>query len=240
MNTKSKMLNKWMLGAALSVTTLFSNASVITDYDTLITGADMTGLKVTLNTSGGTETLDWAMLTNTLNPVTGGGLTAAQENIVASEGLSGGVSGSDWSLVQQGFTGGDFDNLNIYGLWTFIYSGANALESLVLDAFGTDLVFDTQLTSTFAPNNSGAGREFIPFNTAHNDYAPGVSVTYFDQVASDELYSKVQINFDQQFQQPSLEFLIDVDKAVNVSEPSMLLVFLSGLALVVRRKYNAK
>jgi hypothetical protein len=29
----------------------------------------MTGLTVTLNTSGGTEVLDWAMLTNTLNSV---------------------------------------------------------------------------------------------------------------------------------------------------------------------------
>ncbi|MDO6718162.1 hypothetical protein Q4575_02050 [Psychrosphaera sp. 1_MG-2023] len=238
MNTKSKMLNKWMLGAALSVTTLFSNASVITDYDTLITGADMTGLKVTLNTSGGTETLDWAMLTNTLNPVTGGGLTPAQENIVASEGLSGGVSGSDWSLVQQGFTGGDFDLPNIYGLWTFVYSGSDILESLVLDAFGTDLVFDTQLTSAFAPNNSGVGREFVAFEAALNGISTDVSATYLDQVASDELYRKVSIDFNQQA--PEFSFLIDVDKAVNVSEPSMLLVFLSGLALVVRRKYNAK
>ncbi|MBU2882653.1 hypothetical protein KO525_08075 [Psychrosphaera sp. B3R10] len=238
MNTKSKMLNKWMLGAALSVTTLFSNASVITDYETAITGADMTGLKVTLNTSGGTETLDWAMLTNTLNPVTGGGLTPTQENIVASEGLSGGVSGSDWSLVQQGFTGGDFDLPNIYGLWTFVYSGSDILESLVLDAFGTDLVFDTQLTSAFAPNNSGVGREFVAFEAALNGISTDVSATYLDQVASDELYRKVSIDFNQQA--PEFSFLIDVDKAVNVSEPSMLLVFLSGLALVVRRKYNAK
>ncbi|MDC2889531.1 hypothetical protein [Psychrosphaera algicola] len=238
MNTKSKMLNKWMLGAALSVTTLFSNASVITDYDTLITGADMTGLKVTLNTSGGTETLDWAMLTSTLNTVIGGGINPTQDNIVANEGFSGGVSGSDWSLVQQGFTGGDYDLPNIYGLWTFVYSGSDILESLVLDAFGTDLVFDTQLTSAFAPNNSGVGREFVAFEAALDGISTDVSATYLDQVASDELYRKVSIDFNQQA--PEFSFLIDVDKAVNVSEPSMLLVFLSGLALVVRRKYNAK
>lgn len=238
MNTKFKMLNKWMLGAALSVTTLFSNASVITDYETLITGADMTGLKVTLNTSGGSETLDWAMLTNTLDTVTATGLTPEQVNIVASEGLSGGVSGSDWSLVQQGLTGGDFDFPSIYGLWTFVYTGADVLESLVLDTFGTDLVFDTQLTSAFAPNNSGVGREFTAFNATLDGLSSGFSATYLDQIASDELFGKVEITFAQTA--PVYAFWIDVDKAVDVSEPSMLLVFLSGIALITRRKYQAK
>jgi hypothetical protein len=238
MNNKSKMLNKWILGAALSVTTLFSNASLITDYDTLITGADMTGLKVTLNTSGGSEVLDWAMLTNTLASVPSTITDPNKINIIASEGLSGGVLGSNWSLVQQGFTGGDYDIPNIYGLWTFTYKGSDTLESLVLDTFGTDLVFDTQLVSSFAPNNSGVGREFSAFNPTLSGFATDFTATYLDQISNDELYGKVEINFVQQV--PSFSFLIDVDKTVDVPEPSMLLLFISGLALVVRRKYNAK
>jgi hypothetical protein len=256
-NNKSKILNKWILGAALSVTTLFSNASVLTNYDTLITGADMTGLKVTLTTSAGSEVLNWAMIYDglltlsdlgptTIDPATGNPYTEAQKNIMASNGLTGGVSGSinsplsgsNWSLTQQGFTGGDVSGKNYYGLWTFIYTGSDALESLVLDTLGTDLVFDTQLVSTFSPNNSDSGRGFTAFNSTFDNYATGVSATYSDQVANDELYGKVEIDFEQKFH--VLNFWLDVDKAVEVPEPSMLLLFISGLALVVRRKYKAK
>ena len=222
---------------------------LLTNYDTLITGADMTGLKVTLNTSAGSEVLNWAMISDqlltlsdfgpsTIDPVTGDPYTATQNNIMASNGLSGGVIGDNWSLTQQGFTGGDVSGINYYGLWTFIYTGSDDLESLVLDTLGTDLVFDTQLISTFAPNNSDSGRDFTAFNSTFDNYATGVSATYSDQVANDELYGKAEINFEQKFH--VLNFWLDVDKAVEVPEPSMLLLFISGLALVVRRKYKAK
>lgn len=238
---KNQTLNKWMLGAALSVTTLFANASVI-NYDTLVTGADMAGLDITLNTATGTESLSWVttstMLDTAPSVLASDGvtpLTPAQIDIYEKQGESGGVSSTDWSLTQQGYTNLDFDGPVLFGLWTFEYTGTDPLVSLVLDAMGTDFVFDTDAIDNTA-NTSGVGAPFTIAGTS-----PVAS--YSNQVDADELYKTVTIDFDAQ-SPTSFSFWLDVDKAmtssVNVSEPSMFIVLLSGLALVVRRKYNTK
>lgn len=179
------MLKKWTVGAALLTTSLVSQASVIS-FDTSITGADMAGMEVVATfADGSTESVIWGAI-----GVTPGNTGNA---VVDAEGLSGGVFGTGWSLVQQGYSLGNYNNGNAYGAWNF--SDSVGLTQLQINSNGSDIVFDTQYIPDLASdaNGSGQGRAAMGFqgNVLYN----GFTASYTDQVFQ-EIYSSLILTLD--------------------------------------------
>lgn len=102
------------LGASALVGATFASparATTLTGYTT--NGADMAGMKVTVNfLGGGSETQTWA----------------------ATGSNSGAALGADWSLSQSKTTFGN--------PWSFNYTGLDAITSLIIDAVPGNTVFD--------------------------------------------------------------------------------------------------
>lgn len=199
-------------------------------YDTDITGADLTGLQVTANfTNGNSETLLWQEISRTL------GNTG--NTIVDHEGFSGGVTGAGWGLSQQGFTTGDFDVNGLYGVWRF-FDSTNTVSSFELDALNTGIVFDTVFLTDLSQdiNGSAQGRPFFAFNNFQ--LFSGATAQYSNPI-DNELYSRTTVSLTNAGSEFS--FWLDTDRAINVNEPSLFVVFtLLCLLMLSRRFINVK
>jgi hypothetical protein len=186
---------------ALGFLSLFMGSQAHAGFIGTITGADMAGIEVTATFSDGSanEELVWS----------------------ATDAVSGGVTGSDWSLTQSGETFGEFDGVNVIGAW--ILSSANAaLESVIIN-LGSGFVFDTEFGDASA-NGSGPGREFVSSTPIGSE---------FGGLVQDELFSTLTLS---DFGTGEVQFLIDTDQ-VTVNAPatlSLILLALGGLAM--RRK----
>ncbi len=185
---------------------MFAASQAQAGFISLVTGADMAGIEVTATFSDmSTETLTWEALTAD----------------------SGGVSGTGWTLVQEGNTFGELTGGGIVvGAWTLINNSAT-LESLFINLLPANFIFDT-LFGDASANGSGSGREFV------SDVAIG---SMFGGLLQDELYSTLTLTGIEDGQ---TRFLIDTDLvSVSVSAPataSILMLSLLGLVMNARRK----
>jgi len=190
----------------LGFLSMFGASQAQAGFISIINGADMAGIEVTATFSDMTpdETFTWAALTAD----------------------SGGVTGTGWSLSQEGETFGEYDTVNslFVGEWT-IDNHAQNLESLfinLLDGF----VFDTAFGVASA-NGSGPGVDFD---------SGGNSTAMFSGLVQDELFSGLTLTNIAAGGQSI--FLTDTD-AVVVSAPatvSILMLSLLGLVMNSRRK----
>ena len=142
-----------MISRATSVflLTLGSSAAqaAVLNFDTSITGADMGGINVTATfADSSNETLTWVS--------TGTDLGDSGNVIIDHEGYTGGVSGTNWSLTQQGFTLGNVNGTDLYGAWTFTNDDSN-ITGLKIDTTGTDIMFDTVMFDSLLQDANGSG-----------------------------------------------------------------------------------
>jgi hypothetical protein len=207
-----------------------SQATAILD---VITGADMAGMKVTVQfLGGGTESVFW----NT---------TLQDGTIPYGEGFRGGAFGTGWSLVQQGFTqGGYVDDQPNYvgpvGVWT-LTSVAGVIESLQIDALAGNIVFDRFVDRMETPGSS-YGRDFctaeiwaVEPQSGPPSYC-GSSVTlsgaensaiYSALYSSPDLFGTLTLTWTNGFTPGStLQFMADTDK---IPEPATLALLTIGL-----------
>lgn len=220
------MLKKLMVGAVLLSASLSSQAGIISS----ITGADMTGISVTATFADFTsETLLWNPISTTLG--------TSGNNIIDHEGFSGGVFGTDWSLIQQGYTLGEYDGSNTYGAWSFTDNKTSGSEitSIVIDASNTGIIFDTEFISDLSldTNGSSQGRAVTGILATIDNSA--LFTGSYSNNYQEELFSTLTIDFISPG--TSFQFLADTDVA-TVSEPATALVFITGLLALVnfRRK----
>lgn len=206
------MCKKLGLALGLLSTSWISQAGII-NFDTSITGADMVGISVTATFADNSyETLTWSSISSILG--------SSGNDIIDHEGFSGGVFGTNWSLTQQGFTLGNFDSGNIYGMWSFVDNALSNVTTLTIDTNNTDIMFDT---ATFADtaedaNGSGQGRSFT---TASSVPAIG---TYSDNVQQ-ELYKTLEISG---LTGEDFDFLADTDKE-DVTATAVVVIKLDEL-----------
>lgn len=200
-----------LFGAAALL--LSSQASA--DYISTVTGADMTGMEVTVTFSDmSTETVTWSSI-------------LMDDTVAYLEGYIGGVTGSSWTLTQQGDSISETPTGIAYvlGAWTFTYDGtASGIESVYIDAWAGDVVFDTEEGDASA-NGSDAGREFV----ASESYVVGT----FDTNIEDELYGGLLLTGDSGAlldTAGTFQFVVDTDIAVPV--PATLGIFAATLGFM--------
>jgi len=221
------MIKKLMLGMMLLSTSLVSQAGLITP---VITGADMAGITVTVNynTSTPSETDVWSVLSTTLG--------TSGNAVIDQEGLSGGVSGTDWSLTQQGDSLGNSDGKGtFYGAWDFV-GDLSMISSIVIDTGDTGILFDSlYMYPLVDTNGSGQGKEFTSFNPT---VVADTAATYSNNVF-EELYTTLTI--DVAAQGKGFSFWADTDKA-TVPEPATMFTFALGLVALtsLRKKSSGK
>lgn len=211
-----------LLGLLLSC----GSASAVSIGQAVITGADMAGMKVTANFSGGgSETATWAT-------------TGTDATVLNGEGFKGAASGTGWSLAQQGYTLGNYDG-TILGLWTLSNDSAADIDSIVIDALAGDVVFDkiglqTGDTGEYTPgSNRGRG-----FQLAPNGTSPAWA-SYSNLVSDPDLYGTLTLdlaagNMVLSAGDPDIQFLADTDA---IPEPPVALLMMAGLVgLLVRKR----
>jgi len=223
---KEKKMKKLIL---VSFLTMFIGNSANASIISIITGADMAGMEVTVTFDGGlTETVVWDVIS------AGNGLT----DTVNSETASGGVTGLGFSLTQQGNSLGNVDNNGtptdfsddiFYGLWTLTNTSQSAITELFVNALAGGIVFDTDNLDNSILNGSDVGRPFEP-RTA------GPKATYSNNY-QDELFGAMTVDLSLT-SGASLDFFADTD-AIAVSAPStisILMLSLFGFVMNARRK----
>jgi hypothetical protein len=220
---KEKNVKKLIL---LSFLTVFINSSAYAGFISTVTGADMAGMNVTVTYDDGTsESLIWEVIS------VGNGLT----DTVNLETASGGVTGSGFTLYQQGNSLGnvdtrgtaDLDDDILYGLWTLTNtSSALTITNLFIDALAGNVVFDT-LLDTGAANGSKTGS---PFDTPTS----GFEASYSNQFV-DELFGTMTVDLSLA-DGDTLIYFADTD-LISVSAPTTLSLFLlTIIGIAARRK----
>ena len=216
------MIRKIILGLGMLAMSSIANASLIIS-ETLITGADMAGMEVTVTFGDdSTESMIWQVIADN-NGV----------SIQDAEGRVGGATATTWSLQQQGYTLGGVDNGIFYGLWTFVNNNALGVKSLSINglmAGAASIVFDSLDDAPYFPG-SGGGQAFVTM-------FPGATGVYGNQVDANfpDLFYSLTINFANTVQVgETVTFFADTD-ALAVSEPGVLALMLMGLGLAARRK----
>jgi hypothetical protein len=221
------MYKKSLFTAVLLTTSLSSHAGLIS----VITGADMAGMKVTVTyTDTTTESTNWVLL----SPGNGGTST------VDLETADGGAAGNGFGLRQAGNSLGNVDNMGtladlsddvFYGLWTLVNYSGQTITGFSVEALTAGVVFDTMFDN-ITINGSDKGRYFIAGPTDPS----GATASYSD-LYRDELYGTMTVSLllaDTE----SMTFFADTD-AIAVSAPatiSMLMLSLFGLVMNAHRK----
>ena len=202
----------------LGLFALVMSAQANAGYISLVTGADMAGMKVTVNFGDqSSETVVWDVLTQ-------------DASVPFFEGFSGGVFGSGWSLTQAGNTISETPSgvpLPL-GAWTLEFQGGKGgIVSIIIDGLSGGIVFDTEEGDASA-NGSQAGRQFLASMN-------GVLATFSDNV-EDELFGTMTLGSDSFFlvsaQGGGFQFIIDTDKIAEVSAPATMGVVLAALGLL--------
>lgn len=217
-------MKKFLLLGFLS---MFGASQANAGFIQTVTGADMAGMQVTVNYLGGfSETLTWEVTS------VGNGLT----DNASLETAIGGVTGTGFSLSQQGDSQGNVDNNGttdlsddtFFGLWTFKNTSQDMITSLFINTQTTNVLFDTMFDDING-NGSGVGRGFTT-----NISGP---VAVSSDLYMDELYRGLTVNFNLE-SGDTLIFMADTD-LVTVSAPataSILMFSLLGLVMNARRK----
>lgn len=218
------MMKKWMLGVALLSTSLFSQASIISD----INGADMAGISVTAYfADGSSDTQIWSALSPT----------------------DGGVVTSDWSLTLDGQTFGEYDDHGdtdpttgtFYGLWELNnLLSSEPIVSITIDAAVAGVYFDIIEGYNPAAPVIGSGDHTpgsdvgMPF-----DSADGLTAVFSDLYSAPDLWGTLDVSGFSLGIDESTVFLTDTDK---IPEPSTMFTFALGLIALagLRKKTSGK
>ncbi|MFT6989704.1 MAG: hypothetical protein ACJASL_001677 [Paraglaciecola sp.] len=219
-------MKKFLLISFLS---MFIGSQAQAGFISLVTGADMGGIKVTGNQANGSSFSAFWVATG----ANSGEATVLKRN------------GNFWTLSQVGdsIVDGNPDPLAPTGFWTLTTVGIN-LTSLVIEGTFGGIVFDT-LFGNANVNGSGDGREFstdsVGTNGQENVFA-GFTDPYMGQP---DLFSTMTLtgtngrNNDRLINAgTTINFAIDTD-AVVVSAPataSILMLSILGLVMNARRK----
>lgn len=218
------MLKKALLGLSLLAASCFASANIIVTQSS-VTGADMVGMEVTVSfDDGSTDSGFWQMISNT--PLSTGNA------IIDMNGFSGGVVNATWSLIQEGFTLGGYDDAGTaYGLWTLTNNSSTAnITGFTLQGVGAGVAFDIEPDSIGTPN-SQTGQEYVSDTIS--------SHTYTDQVNASGTYTDLFYTLSVDYatalgQSESALFFAETD-LVGVSEPATIAFVTAGLLLFTRR-----
>jgi hypothetical protein len=222
---KERKVKKLIL---VSFLTMFIGNSANASFVSIITGADMAGMDVTVTfDSGLTETVTWDVIS------AGNGLT----DTVNLETAYGGVTGSGFSLTQQGNSLGNIETNGtagvsddiFYGLWTLTNTSNLAITKLFVNALAGGIVFDTDNLDNSILNGSDVGRPF-------DSRTAGPTAIYSNNY-QDELFGAMTVDLSLA-SGASLDFFADTD-AIAVSAPStisILMLSLFGFVINARRK----
>lgn len=211
---------------AFGFTLMLMTNQVHAGFISIITGADMVGMEVTVTYESGLfETKTWEMES------LGNGLI----DTLNLETAIGGVTGDGFILKQQGDSLGNLDNNGtvgnssddtFFGLWTLTNTSSETITELFVNAIAGNVVFDT-LFNTGAANGSGLGRAF-------DSPISGPTAVYSD-LYLDELYGAMTVTLSLE-SDASITFFADTD-LVAVSTPASLSIMLLALCgLTLRRK----
>lgn len=223
------MLKKLLAGAVLILTAQTASANFIVS-DSVVTGADMAGLQVSVTFADGfTETSTWEVFNDILG--------TDPNPIIAQEDLSGGsIVDGLFSIQQQGNTLGNVDDAgNLYGLWSLTNNDFLAFDIVQLVLDGTDalIAFDTVLDYEGTPG-SGTGRPYQSFGAGTATYSNLVDAAF------DDLYFTLTVDFaaGELSIGETVVFMADTDKLVQaeVNAPATLLLTMLGFAAFVRAR----
>ncbi len=200
-------MRKFIIAMAM---TLFASFQANASYVQGVTGADMVGISVSVDfANGSSESAIWQALS-------------------ATEG--GAFGASDWALILDGDSFGDFDPVSntFYGLFTF-FNGPFDVVSITIDILSEGFVFDTAFFDASA-NGSGPGHEFVSSD-------PQATASYSNLV-EDELYGTMTISAFIAAGN-GLAFQTDTDAFGEVPAPAGLLLVAFGL-LALRATRRSK
>jgi hypothetical protein len=203
--------------ATITYTTTPAPGTVIPGVATFqTTGAMMDGMSITANFTGGfSETRLWA----------------------DTGAVSGGVTGTGWSLSQSGDTYSNY--------WSFDDNRSGSLLSLVLNGNTGFTLFDRTNPGPGTPGSS-FGWDFSS-GSFDDWYNPNVTVNYSDRVALPgqnavgDLWQVMTVNFGSGYN-GDFRFIQDTDndiRATQVPDPGMLSLIglaLAGLGFTVRKR----
>lgn len=179
--------------------------------ESVVTGADMSGMQVTAYSGAGSDSALWAV-------------TSSDPGEPFGEGFAGAASGIGWSLSQQGYTIGNYGSgVGALGAWTLTNNTGSSITSLSIDALVANIVFDI-LEDAEHTTGSGVGRAFLPESDLF-----GATAVYSNQLSSgfDDLFGRLTINFANGFADgASLRFLTDTDAVIPL--PGSLWLFVIG------------
>tara|TARA_Y100000780_G_C13635646_1_gene398377 strand:- start:266 stop:901 length:636 start_codon:yes stop_codon:yes gene_type:complete len=201
-----------------SVLSLFACAQANAAFISLVTGADMVGMEVTVTfEDNSTDTKVWELFTQ-------------DASVDYMEGFSGGVIGDGWSLTQAGDSIGNYVNGPL-GVWTLANSSSQGMVSVFINALAGDVVFDI-LFGDDSANGSGDGRPFLSMNGMNASFGANyLDETYGTMLLSDR--GDVILSGGSR-----TLFLVDTDKiAADVPSPAVagMLIVALGCMFAGRR-----
>ena len=189
--------------------------------ESVVTGADMAGMEVTVTFEDeSTETAIWET-------------TSTDDSVPFGEGYAGEASGASWSLAQQGFTFGNNVDGTPLGLWSFMnFSASPTIIGFSVNALTGFTLFDIVGDAEVTPG-SQLGRAF--FTELDSSL---YTVSYGNQLA-DDLFGTLTVDFTEGLQAGSVvEFFIDTDGFVP--SPGTLALLATGLIFAGSRRKHGR
>jgi hypothetical protein len=217
---------------AFGFISLLMASHVHAGFISIITGADMAGMNVSVTYENNTtESLLWEVIN------VGNGLPGTTD----LETAKGGVTGSGFTLYQQGNSLGNSDDngtadINddiFYGLWTLTNTSSLTITNLLIDALAGNIVFDI-IFDIDVSNGSDLGRPFM-------SPIAGLTAEYTNPFLGDELFGTMSVDLNLLTGEEIIYFA-DTDAVtadVIVNAPSTIYIFmlsLFGFAMNARRK----